>query len=382
MGLGARGRAVVLTLLAWSGAASGAATPAIVDCPLGHAPYSSRTMLLDLLLDPSARAVLERDAPGLLKPPFGDADWPLRPPSFAAIVTPEALLRILPPGSGSAAALDAALAQVPVTETATRARCARYDAVPPRLPRRIHRPAILVFDKITGFRDSPSVDAAAAALRGMAARRGWTLLTTENGAVFNARDLARFDAVVWNNVSGDALTIAQQQAFRRWLSAGGGYAGIHGSAGDPVYVWDWYADTLIGARFKGHPIDPQFQAAGVVVAEPSNGITRGLGAGWTMTEEWYSFEPSPRLNGAHVLATLDESSYAPVGIGGVDLRMGDHPIAWTRCIGDGRVFYTAIGHRPESYSEPHSLALLEQGIAWAMGRGETRCRAGREVPRR
>lgn len=338
-------------------------------------------MLLDLLLDPAARAVLEREAPAVLKPPFGDGAWPLEPPSFAAIVTPEQLLRMLPPGSGSASTLDAALAQVPVTEAATRARCARYDATPPALPRGIRRPAVLVFDKITGFRDAPSVDAAAAALDSMAARRGWTLVTSGNAAVFNAHDLARFDVVVWNNISGDALTVSQQQAFRRWLAAGGGYAGIHSSAGDPMYVWDWYADALLGARFKGHPMNPQFQAARIVIADPANAITRGLGEGWTMSEEWYSFESSPRRSGARVLATLDESSYSPVGIGDLDLRMGDHPIAWTRCIGDGRVFYTAIGHRPENYSEPHSATLLEQGIEWALGRGATRCRNGSEMPR-
>jgi uncharacterized protein len=59
--------------------------------------------------------------------------------------------------------------------------------------------------------------------------------------------------------------------------------------------------------------------------------------------------------------------------------MGDHPIAWTQCIGDGRSFYSAIGHRPESYIEPHSVRLLEQGIAWAAGLGETRCVNGKEA---
>ncbi|MBW8880252.1 MAG: ThuA domain-containing protein [Asticcacaulis sp.] len=59
--------------------------------------------------------------------------------------------------------------------------------------------------------------------------------------------------------------------------------------------------------------------------------------------------------------------------------MGDHPIAWTRCVGSGRSFYSAIGHRPENYSEPSSILLLEHGIAWAAGLGETQCVDGREV---
>jgi type 1 glutamine amidotransferase len=295
-------------------------------------------------------------------------------------MSPERLLALRPGGKAVAARLDRDLARVKITAAAARARCARYDRVPPVLPARIERPAILIFDKINGYRDGPSVDAATAALKAMAARRGWTLVFSDRGAVFNPTQLARFDAVVWNNVSGDALTIPQQNAFKAWLRRGGGIAGIHGSGGDPVYVWDYYADNLIGARFVGHPMNPQFQTARVRVEDPASGITRGLGSGWTMSEEWYSFEASPRARGAHILATLDEGSYSPVGLGGMDLRMGDHPIAWTQCIGDGRSFYTAIGHRPENYAEPNNLKLLENGIAWAMGQGQTGCRSGHEVP--
>jgi type 1 glutamine amidotransferase len=80
-----------------------------------------------------------------------------------------------------------------------------------------------------------------------------------------------------------------------------------------------------------------------------------------------------------VLVRLDESTYQPFE-GKQDLRMGDHPIAWTRCLGNGRSFYTAIGHRPENYKEPHSVTLLENGIAWAAGLGGTQCRDDKEVP--
>jgi uncharacterized protein len=50
---------------------------------------------------------------------------------------------------------------------------------------------------------------------------------------FNAADLKRFDAVVWNNVSGDVLTIPQRSDFKAYIENGGGFAGFHGSAGDP-----------------------------------------------------------------------------------------------------------------------------------------------------
>lgn len=353
------------------------ATAASPDCPLARAPYSSRLPVADIVVDTRARDILQRVAPEVLEP-FSETGRYGRYPTFARITTPEKLLSFLPESVARTVALDAALRSVRVTSKAMRARCARYDSVPPQLPAVIMRPAMLVFDKNTGFRDAPSIDAAHSALERMAHARGWSLVRTDNGAVFNSRDLKRFNVVVWNNVSGDALTITQRAAFQGWIKRGGGFAAIHGSAGDPVYFWEWYIDTLIGARFLQHTGNPHFQAARVVVDDPASWIVRGIGPDWTMLEEWYSFKTNPRAAGAHVLAILDEKTYDPVSRTGDDLRMGDHPIAWTRCVGDGRSFYTAIGHRPESYAEPHSAILLERGIAWAMGLGDTQCQAGRE----
>jgi type 1 glutamine amidotransferase len=356
------------------------------DCPLAHQPYSSDTVLFDLLLNPATKAVLDKDAGPLMKalPPFFLGTTP---PTFATIISLRMLasapIPLGPDGAGPPPvdfdALDADLKAVPVTHEASVARCARYDEAAVQLPSRIKQPALLVFTKINGFRDGPSVDAGTAALKAMAARRGWTLVFTDRAAAFNAKQLKHFKAVIWNNISGDALTLTQQRALQSYLEHGGGFAAFHGSGGDPLYVWDWYADTLIGARFIGHPMTPQFQDARVVVDDPSDPIVAGLGDGWNMTEEWYSFKSSPRPKGVHVLARLDESTYKPFE-GKQDLRMGDHPIAWTRCLGNGRSFYTAIGHRPENYQEPHSVTLLENGIAWAAGLGGTQCHDDKEVP--
>ena len=99
-------------------------------------------------------------------------------------------------------------------------------------------------------------------------------------------------------------------------------------------------------------------------------LAAALPAEWRMTDEWYSFRTNPRSVGANVVLTLDESTYTPDGMG-QNLRMGaDHPLAWTNCIGPkgrekGRMFYSAIGHRPEAYSEPNTVALLEAAIPWA-----------------
>ncbi len=92
---------------------------------------------------------------------------------------------------------------------------------------------------------------------------------------------------------------------------------------------------------------------------------------WEANDEWYSFKDSPRGNGAHLIETLDETSYDPGGMGGQNLTMGNHPIAWTRNVGRGRSFYSAIGHRPERYSDPIYRLMLEQAIIWVSS-GRTR----------
>ena len=46
-------------------------------------------------------------------------------------------------------------------------------------------------------------------------------------------------------------------------------------------------------------------------------------------------------------------------------RMGDHPIVWTRCIGQGRVFYSALGHKAATYAEPLHLQMIDGALGWA-----------------
>ena len=343
----------------------------LADCPLAGRGLSIDSPLFDLLTNTKAKKAIQRLAPELLAslpPPLSGTTLP----SISSILP----LRFLMADAGkeNAAEIDRTLRAISITADDDRRRCARYDgAPPPPLPPNLKHPAILVFDKSNGFRDVPSVDAAAAALRSMASAEGWQLVFTDRAASFNSRDLARFDAVVWNNVSGDVLSLNQRSAFEDYIEHGGGFVGIHGSGGDPLTYWDWYVDELVGARFKGHPHQPQFQSGRLVVDDSGSGIVAGLGSGWTMTEEWYSFTANPRSLGAHVLITLDEGSYKPLGFAG-DLRMGDHPIAWTRCVGAGRSFYTAIGHLPESYTQPSASRLLKQGIAWAAGFDASGCR--------
>ena len=368
--------AATALLAAASPAAARTALAPLVDCPLRDAPYSTASPLIDVLLNPKAAEAIgiKPSAPGASGPA---AALSTTPPSFAAILTVKDAAGFTRQAAPDHLELDRKLAAIPVTRADKITRCARYDTVPPRFTLPAGRPRILLFEKINGFRDGPSVDAAHAAFVAMAQRKGWALVTTENGAAFTPAILRQFDTVIWNNISGDVLTLSQRRAFRAWMENGGGFVGVHGTAGDPAYFWDWYVDVLLGARFLMHPMDPQFQTARVKVDDATHPIARGLPEQWDSNDEWYSFKTNPRSRGARIIATLDEDTYKPVGRSGTDLRMGDHPIAWSRCIGAGanrgRMFYSAIGHLPERYADPVYVRILEQAVTWAADRAESGC---------
>ncbi|WP_053853214.1 ThuA domain-containing protein [Streptomyces sp. NRRL B-24085] len=220
---------------------------------------------------------------------------------------------------------------------------------------------VLVFSKTAGFRHD-SIPDGVAAVRELGQSAGFAVDATEDAAAFTARNLRRYDAVVFLSTTGDVLAPAQQRAFEGYIRSGGGYVGIHAAA-DTEYNWAFYGG-LAGAYFQSHPA---IQPATVVVEDRSHPSTAHLGPAWNRTDEWYNYRSNPR-DRAHVLASLDESSYT----GGT--MNGDHPIAWCQDYQGGRAFYTGLGHTKESYADPAFRGHLLGGIRYATGDARADCR--------
>lgn len=242
-----------------------------------------------------------------------------------------------------------------------------YETERPELPLLQH-PAVLVFSKTNSFIHKEAIPAAKQLLEEMGAEHSWSVFFSDSGAVYTHEDLERFDVIVWNNVTGDVLTAGQRDAMRNWLEQGGGFIGLHAAGDNSHEKWPWYQDTVIRARFIGHPLDPQFQLATLIPQQSGDPIVAGLPARWVREDEWYSFEKSPRAPDVSILVTIDESTYSPGSFFGKDLGMGDdHPMIWKHCVGKGRVFYSALGHTGESYAEPEYRQILQRAIVWAGG---------------
>jgi type 1 glutamine amidotransferase len=222
---------------------------------------------------------------------------------------------------------------------------------------------VLVFTRTTGFRHE-SIPAGVRAVKEIGAANGFAVETTEDASAFTPVGLARYQAVVFLNTTGDVLDPAQQSAFESYVRGGNGFVGVH-SASDTEYEWPFYGG-LVGAYFASHPA---VQPATVIVTDRRHPATAHLPETWSRTDEWYNFRSSVRGR-VRVLAHLDESSYSGGTMG------ADHPFAWCQDYSGGRSFYTAGGHTVESYAEPAFRAHLLGGIRYAAGVAPADCAPG------
>lgn len=54
--------------------------------------------------------------------------------------------------------------------------------------------------------------------------------------------------------------------------------------------------------------------------------------------------------------------------------MGDrHTVIWWRCEGRARIFYSALGHKPETFDDLVHLRMIDGAMAWAARRAGKGC---------
>ena len=222
---------------------------------------------------------------------------------------------------------------------------------------------VLVFSRTAGFRHG-SIAAGIQMIQTLGAANSFTVTATENPAAFTTANLAQYEAVVFLNTTGDVLNNTQQTAFESYINGGGGYLGVHAAA-DTEYTWPFYG-TLVGAWFLSHPAQ---QNATINVEDRSHAATSSWPTTLTRFDEWYNYRTNPRTT-AHVMMSLNESSYS----GGT--MNGDHPITWCKTVGNGRSFYTGLGHTQASYAEPNFRALVLGGIRYVSRRVDGYCTPG------
>ena len=217
---------------------------------------------------------------------------------------------------------------------------------------------ILVFSKTLGFRHA-NIPLGVAAIRELGTQHAFAVDATEDSGAFTPENLKRYKAVVFLSATGDILNSEQENALKEFVLGGGGFAGIHGALFGPSACedqWAWYGE-LCCVSFKNHSAVVPAQ---VDIEDRAHPSTSALPERWQRTDEWYNYDGTPRGK-ARVLATIDESTYKGGNVG------PDHPIAWCKKVGQGLMWYSAMGHTDESFREPLFLEHVLGGIQFVSG---------------
>jgi type 1 glutamine amidotransferase len=246
---------------------------------------------------------------------------------------------------------------------------------------------ILFFTKSSGFEHSviswqqgrPSF--AEKVLAELGREHGWEFTCSKDGSKFSPEYLAQFDAVFFYT-TGDLcsegtdhqppMSAAGKQALFDYVRSGKGFIGTH-AADDTFHTANEANKGEDRYRNHGDQADPYVrfiggefiihgaqQVATNTVTDPGFPGFEQAGPSFAFNEEWYSLKDfAPDL---HVLTVID----APHMKGSMYERP-PYPTTWARKEGRGRVWYTAMGHREDVWTNPLFQAILVGGIQWALG---------------
>ncbi|MBI3922144.1 MAG: ThuA domain-containing protein [Armatimonadetes bacterium] len=218
---------------------------------------------------------------------------------------------------------------------------------------------VLYYTRTTGFRHG-CLPHSWAVMRDLGLAHGdFRVTVNEDDTKMTPEYLQQFDAIVLYTTGIPFPTPESKQALLDYVKGGKGLIGVH-SATDTHYDWPEYGE-LIGAYFDGHP---WHQEVGIKVDDPAHPACKDLPNPWIITDEIYQFRNWSR-DKVHVLLTIDNATI-DTKKEGVNRKDLDFAVSWCKDYGQGRVFFTSLGHRDEVWDNPLFQEHLRQGILWAM----------------
>ena len=210
----------------------------------------------------------------------------------------------------------------------------------------------------------PFVDAAKVWLAHEAIADGFTIDYIENTDKIDDALLAQYRLFIQLNYPPYAWTPTAVAAFQKYIEEGrGGWIGFHHATllgeFDGYAMWPWFSTFMGGIRFTKYI--PTFVTGTVTVEAPEHPVMKNLPGKFVIeNEEWYTYDKSPRPN-VHVLASVDENSYAPPS----PIKIGDHPVVWTNEHVKARNVYIFMGHHGELFQNNAFTTLFHNSILWA-----------------
>ena len=141
------------------------------------------------------------------------------------------------------------------------------------------------------------------------------------------------------------------------VGAGVGLAGCHGGMCDSFRQnTEW--QFITGGQWVSHP-GGDGQSYTVNIRSGSSPIVEGL-EDFEVCSEHYYLHVDPAIE---VLAT---TRFPLVNYYHISNKPVDMPVAWTKFWGNGRVFYTSLGHHDDVFDRsPTAQELMRRGMLWA-----------------
>lgn len=255
------------------------------------------------------------------------------------------------------------------------------------------RKSVLVFTKSSGFEHDvvkikdgkQSIVESTVTMLG--SKNGFDVVATKDGRVFDSEGFRGHAAVVFFT-TGDLTTVGTdknpamstqgKQSLLDAIRDGLGFVGIHAAA-DTFHTPPDTPDNanryiahgaqsdpyirMLGGEFIAHGRTPRLQTANIIIGDPKFPGLEGVSSPVSLNDEWYSLKDF--RTDLHVILTLDTK-----GLTGEPYQRAPYPMTWARMEGKGRVFYSAIGDRPENWSNAFFLNLLAGGIRWSIGEAQ------------
>ena len=183
----------------------------------------------------------------------------------------------------------------------------------------------------------------------------------------SAEALKGLDAIIFANTTGD-LPLPDKEAFLAWLKSGKAFIGMH-SCSDTFHGWPAFIQML-GGEFETHREQAGIECMNAAPTHPANAK---MAKSWVINQEEVYLIKNFAKDECHDVLFLDKHPN--------DKTPGHFPISWTKSYGEGRVFYTSLGHREDIWDDetapnfqrinPVEVSRAYQrhilgGIQWAM----------------
>jgi hypothetical protein len=261
------------------------------------------------------------------------------------------------------------------------------------LPHRLFsapKKSLLVFTKSSGFehdvvkRKDGKLSICETTVTELGAKNGFDVTCSKDGRIFDSKDFHAHQAVFFFT-TGDLteagtdknppMSPAGKQTLLTSIEQGLGFVGCHAASDtfhtqpDPKDLSNRYIAhgaqsdpylRMLGGEFIIHARDPRLQTANIIINDPSFPGLEGVQSPVSFNEEWYSLKDF--ATDMHVIGTVDTSM-----LKNECYQRRPYPVIWARMNGKGRVFFVAMGDRPENWQNDFFRNLLAGGIRWSLG---------------